>query len=102
MPASGGSHILSDLDHQIMAILWRDGRSTVRSVWRQIARTRPIAYVTVMTAMTHLVGKGLLHQERRRGAATHPHGFVYHSVMPRRKRMRIAVAAMGDKLGAPA
>jgi predicted transcriptional regulator len=98
MAAPGGFHILGDLEREIMAILWRNGRSTVRQVHRQITSTRVLAYTTIMTTMIRLAEKGLLHQERRRGAATHPHGFVYRPVVTRSELMRVAVTTMCEEL----
>ena len=48
-----------------MAVLWSTDRPiTVLEVHRTLAADRPLAYTTVMTVMTRLVGKDLLNQHR--------------------------------------
>lgn len=56
--------VLGALEAEIMPILWRDGRATVREVYLEIMQRRPIAYTTVMTTTARLAEKGLLHCDR--------------------------------------
>lgn len=60
---------LGELEEAIMEIVWqRDSEVTVREVWEALNPTRPLAYTTVMTVMSRLVPKGVLHV-RRQGKA---------------------------------
>jgi predicted transcriptional regulator len=42
----------------IMKVLWQRGRSTVREVYEELRRERPLAYTTVLTMMGILEHKG--------------------------------------------
>jgi predicted transcriptional regulator len=52
--------ILGPLEQDVMDAVWHLGEATVRDVHEQLARTRKIAYTTVMTTMSRLAAKGLL------------------------------------------
>lgn len=56
--------VLGPLETEIMQILWQEGSSTVKKVHRKLAQQRDIAYTTVMTTMSRLADKGVLHRER--------------------------------------
>ena len=58
-PLSAG---LGHLERDVMEILWRDGRMTVRHVQGRLAR--PAAYTTVMTTLDRLFKKGFVHRQR--------------------------------------
>ena len=51
-----------------MDLLWSEGEMAVRAVHRKLEESRPIAYTTVMTVMSRLAEKQLLHR-RKEGAA---------------------------------
>jgi predicted transcriptional regulator len=99
MAPSDTFHLFGPLEREIMTIMWDQQQATVRRVWRQILVTRPLAYTTVMTAMTRLTEKGLLTQERR-GPTTEPRGFVYRPVVTRSALLEQAVGRLQDELGA--
>jgi predicted transcriptional regulator len=42
----------------IMKVLWQQGRSTVREVYEELRKQRPLAYTTVLTMMGILEHKG--------------------------------------------
>lgn len=48
-----------------MRVVWERGRVTVRDVLEALEPTRPLAYTTVMTVMSRLAEKGLLHTEKQ-------------------------------------
>ena len=56
--------LLGELEAEIMEISWERGEVTVRQVYERLERKREIAYTTVMTVMSRLAEKGLLHQMR--------------------------------------
>lgn len=58
----GLASVLGSLESEIMQIMWHDQSGTVRTVYRQLAQRRELAYTTVMTTMTRLAEKGLLIQ----------------------------------------
>jgi predicted transcriptional regulator len=55
---------LGPLETAVMERLWRRRRATVRDIVDDLARTRSLAYTTVMTIMTRLHAKGLLLRDR--------------------------------------
>ena len=61
--------VLGPLETEIMQIIWRDERSTVKKVHRKLSQNRAnenrdIAYTTVMTTMSRLAEKGVLNRHR--------------------------------------
>jgi len=64
-PAKDGLvKVLGPLETDIMQIVWQDERSTVKKVHRKLSQHRDIAYTTVMTTMSRLSEKGVLHRHR--------------------------------------
>lgn len=55
--------LLGPLEQDVMDVVWRFGDATVRDVHDELAKTRKIAYTTVMTTMTRLAAKGLLRRD---------------------------------------
>lgn len=62
------ARVLGDLEAQIMEVLWRRGSASIREVWDDLKRQRPLAFNTVMTVMNRLVEKRLLRRVDRRGS----------------------------------
>jgi predicted transcriptional regulator len=56
--------VLGPLETDIMQIVWQDERSTVKKIHRKLSQSRDIAYTTVMTTMSRLAEKGVLHRHR--------------------------------------
>lgn len=88
---------LGPLEAAVMERLWKRGSATVRDVVEDLARTRELAYTTVMTIMTRLHAKGLL--ERARDGKT----YVYRPACSRqehRERLsRDLVRGLVDEFG---
>jgi predicted transcriptional regulator len=67
-PAAGGLvKVLGPLETKIMQIVWREKSITVKQVHRRLQdnpERSDIAYTTVMTTMTRLADKGILHRRR--------------------------------------
>jgi len=62
---SGGTNaFLGPLETVVMERLWKRQQATVRDVVDDLARSRSLAYTTVMTIMTRLHAKGLLTRDR--------------------------------------
>lgn len=72
MPRHASRHP-TELELEILKILWRDGPLPVRGVREALAPGRPLAYTSVMTIMTIMVDKGYL-ARRKVGAR-----FVYRT-----------------------
>lgn len=67
----GYRKVLGDLEADIMKVVWKLQRVTVREVYEQLRLEKSLAYTTVMTIMGRLAEKGLLAKEPQGNA------FVY-------------------------
>lgn len=56
-PATGRP---TDLELEILKVLWRNGPSTVRAVMEIMCRRRPIGYTTVLKMLQIMTDKGLV------------------------------------------
>jgi BlaI family penicillinase repressor len=70
---------LGELEADVMSVVWRRGRASVRDVKDALKSGRALAYTTVMTVMTRLSEKGMLdrHKEGR--------AFIYTPAASRQK-----------------
>lgn len=59
---------LGPLEAEVMRLVWEMGEVQVEEVHAVLQRDREIAYTTVMTVMSRLAAKGLLHR-RKQGRA---------------------------------
>ncbi len=51
---------ISELEQQVMDIVWRQKECSVRAVYEKLQKTKPIAYTTVATLLQRLEAKGLV------------------------------------------
>ena len=63
-PERAEEKFLGPLEAEVMDRLWRRRSATVRDIVDDLARSRELAYTTVMTIMVRLHEKGLLVRER--------------------------------------
>ena len=69
---------IGSLEAEILAVIWKKDKTTVRDVYETLRQQRKIAYTTVMTVMNNLVKKNLLAQDRGNIA------YVYTPAIPGR------------------
>ena len=50
----------TDAELSILRVLWRSGPSTVRDVYEELSRERPMVYTTVLKLMQIMTEKGLV------------------------------------------
>jgi predicted transcriptional regulator len=84
--------VLGPLEAEVMDIIWAREEVTVRDVYRDLKRARPIAYTTVMTTMGRLAEKGLLRREEE-----HP-AHRYFPIISREQYARSTVKSVVDWL----
>lgn len=60
----GVKKALGGLEAEIMELIWRNNKASVREVHAELLGRRQIAYTTVMTVMGRLVDKGILKKKR--------------------------------------
>jgi len=82
---------LSDMQLEIMKIIWDQKEATVASVWKTMKETRKIARNTVLTQMTRLDEKGWL-AHRSEGNT-----FIYIAKVPRKKTMSRILGEIAEK-----
>ena len=73
--ARSASRHPTELELEILKILWRDGPSNVRHVREVLAAFRDLAYTSVMTIMTIMWKKGYLKRRKAEG------GYVYRAAV---------------------
>ena len=73
--ARSASRHPTELELEILKILWRDGPSNVRHVRESLAVFRDLAYTSVMTIMTIMARKGYLKRRKAEG------GYVYRAAI---------------------
>ena len=63
--ARRSSRYPTELELEVLKVIWRDGRSTVRQVREALTDFRKLAHNSVMTIMTIMVEKGYLTRKRK-------------------------------------
>lgn len=82
----------TDLELEILKVLWRDGPSTVRQVREALAETRDLAYTTVMTIMGIMVKKKYIRRRKSKNA------FVYRAIWSEQKTSQGMLRDVVDRL----
>jgi len=77
----------TDLELEILKVLWQRGPSTVRQVRDTLAEERDLAYTSVMTIMNIMADKGYVRRRKAKGS------YVYRPVLEQRSAAR---AMMSD------
>ena len=83
---------LTDLEIDIMNIVWRLRRATVRQIVDSLRDQRPLAYTTVQTVLSILKQKGVVRYTREGRA------FVYTAIVKPEGVRREVIQAVVDKL----
>ncbi len=83
----------SDLELQILSVLWRRGASTARELLTELPDGKARAYTTVLSMMQVMQKKGLLDVGSRRGLAN-----VYHPLVSRRQVLKPMMKGMVKKV----
>ncbi len=92
--AESGIGALGPLEAEVMNVLWQEDQAlSVREVAGRLnaERSAPLAYTTVMTVLSRLAGKNILHRQPR------GRGFVYRPAMA--DTAEIAVRGVLDEFG---
>ena len=86
------SNSLSEIEWQVMTILWKKGVLSIKEVWKSLYPNGEKAYTTVQTYMDRMVGKQLLRKEKI--------GLVnfYHAIVNREKLMKQATDGLVSKV----
>ncbi|MDB5339887.1 MAG: mecI 2 [Planctomycetaceae bacterium] len=82
----------TELELEILKVMWQLGPATVRQVRDALAPVRDLAYTSVMTMMTIMTDKGYLTRTK------HGRSFVYRSVYREEKASRNMLQDVVDRL----
>ena len=77
-PAKRSASGLSELETEIMLVLWEQGESTVATVREKLAVARPLAHTTIITVLDRMAEKGVIRRVDRSARAK-----VYRPVLRR-------------------
>jgi BlaI family transcriptional regulator, penicillinase repressor len=86
------STTLTEAELEIMQVVWKLGRTTVREVYEALRERRKVAYTSVMTMMGILEQKG--HLRRRRSERA----YVYQPAKPRSQVVGAMVRDFVDRV----
>jgi len=78
--------ILGPLEGDIMEVVWENGPTTVSAVHKELREHKDIAYTTVMTTMSRLAKKNLLHQDRSSAS------YVYSAALSKEEFEKYVIA----------
>ena len=79
------SAVLTEVEQQLMEIVWAKKRTTVADVVEALPKTRPLAFNTVQTTLRILEDKGYLRH------TTAGRAFVYEAAVAREEASRTAL-----------
>lgn len=82
----------TELELEILKVLWQLGPATVRQVRDALSPVRELAYTTVMTMMTIMLGKGYV--ERKKNGRS----FIYEAVYREQKASRNLLQDIVDRV----
>jgi BlaI family penicillinase repressor len=82
MPPPASTSLPTSSELEILQVIWRRGPSTVREVYRTLARDREIGYSTVLKFMQIMTEKGSLVRDE----TVRPQ--LYRAAQPRQKTQR--------------
>ena len=83
---------LSKAEYDILRILWKEGRLTVREVHDQVYDIHKWAYTTTKTMMDRMIKKGLLEREKYHGI------FLYRPLISRPAGLARMVRFFADRV----
>lgn len=91
MPRSSSKHP-TELELEILKVLWRLGPATVRQIRDELAAVRDLAYTTVMTMMTIMDTKGYVKRVKD------GRSFIYEATYQEQKASRNMLQDVVDRL----
>ena len=81
----------TDGELEILQVLWNRGPSTVRDVYEELKRAKPVGYTTVLKFMQLMAEKGLVRRNEEQRA------HLYESMVPRESTQRQLVGDLLDR-----
>ena len=82
---------LTDLEADVMQVVWQRGEATVRDVYEALRANRPLAYTTIMTVLSTLAKKGIVEYSQEGRA------YVYRPQISKKEAAQRSVAKILQK-----
>jgi predicted transcriptional regulator len=82
----------TDLELEILKVLWQQGPSTVRQVRDILAKDRDLAYTSVMTIMSIMTDKGYVRRRKAKGS------YVYRPVLEQHSAARAMLSDVVNRV----
>lgn len=83
---------LAGLEIEIMPIVWRHGKVTIKTIFEEMYEKHRLTYTTIMSVMNRLAKKGILDQDR----STIP--FVYSAAISRQEMATLMLDEVVNKI----
>jgi len=81
----------TEAELEILRVLWKRGASTVREVYQELAKERPIGYTTVLKMMQIMTEKGLVSRDEKERA------HIYRAAAPEEQTQRQLVTHLMER-----
>lgn len=86
-------HLFGDLEGDVMEVIWKKRRASVREVLLELSKKRAAAYTTVMTVMSRLHDKGLLQR-----SLTKDGSYIYEPKEPKERFLASASRTLIERV----
>lgn len=83
--------VLTDLEADVMQVVWQRGQATVRDVYEMLQPTHSLAYTTIMTVMSTLAKKGIVEYSQEGRA------YVYRPKISKKEAAQRSIAKVMQK-----
>ncbi len=77
---------------EILRVLWNRGPSTVRDVYEELKRDKPVGYTTILKFMQIMAEKGLVRRDEEQRA------HLYEAMVPKQSTQRQLVGDLLDRV----
>ena len=81
----------TDAELEILRVLWNRGPSTVRDVYEELKRDKPVGYTTILKLMQIMAEKGLVRRDEDQRA------HLYEAMVPKESTQRQLVDDLLDR-----
>jgi BlaI family penicillinase repressor len=81
----------TDAELEILRVLWNRGHSTVRDVYEELKRDKPVGYTTILKLMQIMAEKGLVRRDEDQRA------HLYEAMVPKESTQRQLVDDLLDR-----
>src|SRR5215510_8491621 len=81
----------TDAELEILRVLWNRGPSTVRDVYEELQRDKPVGYTTILKFMQIMAQKGLVRRDEEQKA------HLYEAMVPKESTQRQLLRDLLDR-----